>query len=99
MKRGNDLHHTQRLLARAARTPLEPTIRHVNDFWTLRGPSGRDLTCSVYKVEGGRELRTEYNATELVASKLPTRKARELRGSGTLIGLFEREIYRKGWRP
>jgi hypothetical protein len=49
-------------------TPLEPTIRHVYDFWTLRGPSDRDLKCSAYQVESGLELRTEYGAADLVDS-------------------------------
>jgi hypothetical protein len=47
-----------------------PLSEHLATFWTLRGPSGRDLTCSAYHVETGLELRVEYNPQELVATEL-----------------------------
>jgi len=48
-----------------------PAFRHVCDFWTLRGPADRDLTCSAYQVESGLELRTSYGGEMgLVASQL-----------------------------
>ena len=48
----------------------EPTLDHVCRFWTLRGPSSRDITCSVYRAETGLELRTEYGPEDIVASQL-----------------------------
>jgi len=43
---------------------------HLATFWTLRGPTGRDLTCSAYRVETGLELRVEYGPQDIVASEL-----------------------------
>jgi hypothetical protein len=39
-------------------------------FWTARGASGRDITCSAYQNEFGLELRVEYGPEELVTSEL-----------------------------
>jgi hypothetical protein len=36
----------------------------------LRGPSGRDLTCSAYRVATGIELRAEYGPNDIVSTKL-----------------------------
>ena len=49
---------------------LEPSLEHVCRFWTLRGPSGRDITCSAYRADTGLELRTEYGPEDMVASQL-----------------------------
>lgn len=39
-------------------------------FWTLRGPSGRDLTCAAFRVETGLELGTFYSPDAVVATEL-----------------------------
>lgn len=43
---------------------------HVADLWTLRGPSGRHLTCAAYKVDSGLELRAAYGPDDIVATEL-----------------------------
>jgi hypothetical protein len=48
----------------------EPTLEHLTIFWTLRGATGRDLTCSAYRVETGLELRAEYGADDVAATEL-----------------------------
>jgi hypothetical protein len=48
----------------------EPTSEHLTTFWTLRGASGRDLTCSAYRVATGLELRAEYGPDDIVSTKL-----------------------------
>jgi hypothetical protein len=50
--------------------PPEPRIEHFATFWTMRGPSNRDLTCSAYRVQTGLELRVEYGPEDIVASHL-----------------------------
>jgi hypothetical protein len=50
--------------------PRDPQSEHLATFWTLRGPTGRDLTCSAYRVETGLELRVEYGSENIVASEL-----------------------------
>ena len=50
--------------------PREPRIEHLTTFWTVRGPSNRDLTCSAYRVQTGLELRVEYGPQDIVASQL-----------------------------
>lgn len=45
-------------------------LEHVTDLWTLRGVTGKDLTCSVWKVATGLELRAGYSVDHLVASEL-----------------------------
>jgi len=50
--------------------PHEPRIEHLATFWTVRGPSNRDLTCSSYRVQTGLELRVEYSPQDIVASHL-----------------------------
>ena len=50
--------------------PHEPRIEHLGTFWTVRGPSNRDLTCSAYRVQTGFELRVEYSPQDIVASQL-----------------------------
>lgn len=51
------------------RPRVEPRIEHVRTCWTFRGPSGRDITCGVYRVETGIELRVE-RAGEFLRSQL-----------------------------
>ena len=53
-----------------ASTKQEPSLEHVCRFWTLRGPSGRDIVCSAYRSDTGLELRTEYGPEDMVASQL-----------------------------
>jgi hypothetical protein len=48
----------------------EPRIEHLATFWTVRGPSNRDLTCSAYRIQTGLELRVEYSPEDVVASRL-----------------------------
>jgi len=48
----------------------KPRIEHLATFWTVRGPSNRDLTCSAYRVQTGFELRVEYGPEDIVASQL-----------------------------
>jgi hypothetical protein len=48
----------------------EPTLEHLATFWTLRGPSGRDLTCAAYRVATGLELRAEYGPEDILSTKL-----------------------------
>ena len=43
---------------------------HLATFWTLRGVSGRDLTCSAHRVDTGLELRVEYGPEDVVATEL-----------------------------
>jgi hypothetical protein len=50
--------------------PHQPRIEHLATFWTVRGPSNRDLTCSAYRVRTGLELRVEYSPEDIVASHL-----------------------------
>ena len=58
-------------LGRSLGSDEEPRLRHVCDFWTVRGPSNRDLTCAAFQVESGLELRTSYGGEMgLVASQL-----------------------------
>jgi hypothetical protein len=53
-----------------SRRPSAPTSEHLTRFWTLRGESGRDLTCSAYRVATGLELRAEYGANDIVSTIL-----------------------------
>ena len=46
----------------------EPRIEHLATFWTVRGPSNRNLTCSAYRVQTALELRVEYGPEDIVAS-------------------------------
>ena len=48
----------------------EPRLEHLATFWTVRGPSNRDLTCSAYRIRTGLELRVEYGPEDVVASRL-----------------------------
>ena len=48
----------------------KPRIEHLATFWTVRGPSNRDLTCSAYRLQTGLELRVEYGPEDIVASHL-----------------------------
>jgi hypothetical protein len=48
----------------------EATLDPVCRFWTVRGPSGRDVTCSAYRTDTGLELRTEYGPADIIASQL-----------------------------
>jgi hypothetical protein len=48
----------------------EPLHEYICSFWTLRGSSGRNVTCSAYRTDVGLELRAEYGPEELVASEL-----------------------------
>ena len=50
--------------------PRAPRIEHLATFWTVRGPSNRDLTCSAYRVQTGLELRVQYGPEDIVASRL-----------------------------
>lgn len=50
--------------------PRAPQSEHVVTLWTLHGSSGRDLTCSAYRVATGLELRCEYGPDDVVATKL-----------------------------
>jgi len=50
--------------------PRDPRIEHLATFWTVRGPSNRDLTCSAYRLRSGLELRVEYSPEDIVASQL-----------------------------
>ena len=76
----------------------EPRIERLATFWTVRGPSNRDLTCSAYRVQTGLELRVEYSPEDIVASHLfRGRDADELAekadaGRLTLIATGFREI-------
>jgi len=80
-----------------SRKPSEPHREHVATFWTLRGPSERDLTCSAVKVATGLELRTQYGPEDIVATEL-------FRGKGANEELVERAdvlrlaLLRKGFR-
>ena len=81
--------------------PHESRIEHLATFWTMRGPSNRDLTCSAYRVRTGLELRVEYSPEDIVASHLfRGRDADELLaqkadvGRLTLIATGFREIAR-----
>jgi hypothetical protein len=46
----------------------EPTLDHLATFWTLRGPTGRDLTWSAYRVATGLELRAEHGPEDIVST-------------------------------
>jgi hypothetical protein len=48
----------------------EPVNDHIADLWTLRGASGRHLTCAAYRVQFGLELRTSYSPDDIVATEL-----------------------------
>ena len=50
--------------------PPQAPLEHVATFWTLRGPSERDIVCSAYKTPLGLEIRAEYGPQDLVASEL-----------------------------
>ena len=79
--------------------PREPRIEHLATFWTVRGPSNRDLTCSAYRLRTGLELRVEYSPEDIVASQLfQGRDAEQLAekadvGRLTLIAKGFREIH------
>lgn len=51
------------------RLRVGPRIERVRECWRVRGSSGREVTCSVYRVETGIELRVE-RAGELLRSHL-----------------------------
>jgi hypothetical protein len=51
------------------RQRADPRFEHVRTCWTFLGPSGREITCGVFRVETGVELRVE-RAGELVRSQL-----------------------------
>ena len=53
-----------------AHKPSDPPFEHVATLWTLRGLSGRDLTCAAYRVAAGLELRTAYGTDDIVATEL-----------------------------
>jgi hypothetical protein len=48
----------------------EPVFQHLATFWTLRGPSDRNLTCAAYRTEAGLELRAEHGPQDAVATEL-----------------------------
>ena len=50
--------------------PRDPQSEHLATFWTLRGPSERDLVCAAYRVETGLELRATYEPGDIVATEL-----------------------------
>jgi hypothetical protein len=52
-----------------SRSP-EPHFEYICSFWTVRGATGRDVTCSAYRTDTGLELRAEYGPEEIVASQL-----------------------------
>jgi len=78
--------------------PREPRLEHLATFWTVRGPSNRDLTCSAYRVQTGLELRVQYGPEDIVASqRFGGRDAEQLAeqadaGRLTLIATGFREI-------
>ena len=47
-----------------------PIAQHLCDFWALRGPDSRKVTCSVYRVATGLELRTRYGETQILETQL-----------------------------
>jgi len=60
-----------------ARFPAKATVdattaEHLCDFWVLRGPGNRTVTCGVYRVANGLELRTSYGENETIAAQLFT---------------------------
>jgi hypothetical protein len=61
----------------------DPESEHLATFWTLRGPSERNLTCSAFRVVTGLELRTECERGDIVATEL-------FRGDGADERLAER---------
>ncbi len=50
--------------------PPAPENEHLATFWTLRGATGRDLTCAAYRVATGLELRVGYGEDDIAASEL-----------------------------
>lgn len=54
----------------ASRQPTEPALEHLATFWTLRGRSGRDLTCAAYRTDTGLELRAAYSNGDIVRTEL-----------------------------
>ena len=53
-----------------SRRRSEPTPEYLATFWTLRGPSNRDLTCSAYRIETALELRAAYVPGGIVRTEL-----------------------------
>lgn len=47
----------------------EPQLQLLELHWVLRGPSGRDLRCELFRVETGLELRVSYSAEDLIRSE------------------------------
>ena len=43
---------------------------HLATFWTMRGASGRDITCAAFRVATGFELRASYSDTDIIGTKL-----------------------------
>jgi hypothetical protein len=78
--------------------PPPPRNDHVCDFWTLRGVTGRELTCSAYGVETGLELRAQYGPHDIAATEL-------FRGVDADARLAEKAdawrltLMQKGFRP
>lgn len=47
-----------------------PKSEHRATFFTATGPSGRPLTCAVYEVATGLELRLSYSDDDVMRSEL-----------------------------
>jgi len=50
--------------------PAPPQNDHLYAFWTLRGATDRDITCSAYRVLTGIEMRVAYSEVEIIGTKL-----------------------------
>jgi len=51
-----------------ARPPREPRLELVAPCWRMRGPSGHVLSCAIYRIDVGLEVRAGY-ANELLHSQ------------------------------
>lgn len=47
-----------------------PQMEFICEFWTLRGATGRDISCSAFRVATGLELRAGYSAEAIISTKL-----------------------------
>ena len=52
------------------RPPAEPRLELLETCWRFVGPSGRLLTCGIYRTDAGVEVRVGYGEEELVYSRL-----------------------------
>jgi hypothetical protein len=50
-------------------TPETPDERHVATLWSMRGPTGKPITCEIWQVATGLEVRA-MRAGELYRSQL-----------------------------